>query len=51
MRAGYLRYSGLQEFDRTMQHLEEKYGVCFFWFCKSLLLLIILGMHPLCNII
>ena len=30
MRAGYLRYSGLQEFDRSMQHFEEKYGVCFF---------------------
>ncbi|KAK6139989.1 hypothetical protein DH2020_026263 [Rehmannia glutinosa] len=26
--AEYLRYHGLQEFDRAMQHLEEKYGVC-----------------------
>jgi len=28
MRAGYLRYSGLQEFDRTMQHLEFKLNSC-----------------------
>ena len=26
--ADYLRYNGLQEFDRAMQHLEERYGVC-----------------------
>ncbi|CAA2986513.1 1,4-alpha-glucan-branching enzyme 1, chloroplastic amyloplastic-like [Olea europaea subsp. europaea] len=24
--ADYLRYNGMQEFDRAMQHLEEKYG-------------------------
>lgn len=28
--AEYLRYHGLQEFDRAMQHLEEKYGVCIY---------------------
>ena len=25
--AEYLRYHGMQEFDRAMQHLEETYGV------------------------
>lgn len=25
--AEYLRYHGMQEFDRAMQHLEESYGV------------------------
>jgi len=25
--ADYLRYRGMQEFDRAMQHLEEKFGV------------------------
>jgi hypothetical protein len=25
--AEYLRYHGMQEFDRAMQHLEEIYGV------------------------
>ena len=49
MHADYLRYCGLQEFDRAMQHLEQKYEYVFF--CKSLLLLIVLGMHPLGNII
>jgi len=27
--AEYLRYHGMQEFDRAMQHLEERYGVSF----------------------
>lgn len=27
--AEYLRYHGLQEFDRAMQHLEETYSVSF----------------------
>lgn len=31
--ADYLRYHGMQEFDRAMQHLEEKYGVCIAFYC------------------
>lgn len=27
--ADYLRYHGLQEFDRAMHHLEETYSVSF----------------------
>lgn len=27
--AKYLRYHGMQEFDRAMHHLEETYGVSF----------------------
>lgn len=27
--ADYLRYRGMQEFDRAMQHLEESFGVSF----------------------
>lgn len=31
--ADYLRYRGLQEFDRAMHHLEESHNVCEF-VCK-----------------
>lgn len=27
--AEYLRYHGMQEFDRAMQHLEDTYGVSY----------------------
>lgn len=28
--ADYLRYRGLQEFDRAMQYIEERYEVCVY---------------------
>lgn len=37
--AEYLRYHGLQEFDRAMQHLEERFGVSLHIFPASVPLL------------
>lgn len=34
--ADYLRYHGMQEFDRAMQHLEERYGVRFQFLSSTL---------------